>query len=941
MIRKISIIWFLLSLCIVGVQAQFNLNDLVPVDTAVRIGKLDNGLTYYIRKNQEPKERATFYMIQNVGALLEEDAQNGLAHFLEHMAFNGTKHFEGKGILNTLQRYGVAFGRNINASTSYQETVYYLSDVPVTVPGLMDSCLLILNDWSDYLLLSDEEIDLERGVITEEWRTRRTSSVRLQDQYLPVLFKGSKYAVRDVIGKMDIIKNFKPDELRSFYHSWYRTDLQAIAVVGDFDVDQMEAKVKALFSTIQPVQNPLKREKYEIPAHREPYFMVATDKEETQSDVGVVMMTPNRDEQPKTWKDVREGYLRSLYNNMLSLRIQELLQKGTPPFVSGSSRIGGFVRGYDVYSVDVTAKPNEEAGALKAIWTETERVRRFGFTTTELERAKTNMLTQWESRYKQRDKISSQSFCASYSSHYLKASAIPGIDTEYSFVKQVLPTITTDELLAAARFWITKENRIIIVTGPSEGATHITESEALAVLAKVEQEDIRPYEDGAASTSLISAPLQGGKVVSTKLMPELNAVEWTLSNHAKVVFCHADYEKDQVSLMGLSFGGSSLFENDYMPSAGLLGSFMPAFGVGDFDAVTLRKVLTGKRVSVSPNVSEVSEGLSGSSTPKDFETMLQLMYLYFETPRFDKEAYEALMSRMEASIVDMQKNPAKVMSDSISAIMSSYNPRIRPVSVDFLKDVSFEKIQEIYKNRIQDAGDFTFIIVGNLPEDSVKLLAEKYIGALTDKPRTETWVDRGVRSPKGKLTKSIAIQMTTPKTTVSVSYSGNVTYNAYNIWMFQILGKVLTLRYTDIIREKEGGTYGVSVVPMLAKYPLEKGVVSISFDCEASRAAYLKTLVYQQLDSLMIEGPRKVDFDKTIQNLKKEREQSKVHNSYWSIALMHYYMYDGAINPASPEFFEAFIDKITVQDVQKFAREYFSKADVVDLEFHPKLAEEK
>ncbi|WP_321285648.1 insulinase family protein [uncultured Sunxiuqinia sp.] len=931
--RRLKSILLLFVTLPVLAQSEFKSTDQVPLDPNVKTGVLENGMTYYIRHNEEPKDRASFYMIQNVGALLENDDQNGLAHFLEHMAFNGTENFKGKGILNTLQNHGVAFGRNINAYTAFNQTVYNLSEVPTTHDGLVDTCLLVLHDWSNYLLLTDEEIDAERGVITEEWRTRRNASFRLRNQWFPVLFKGSKWAVRDVIGDTTVIRYHTPKTLRDFYHDWYRTDLQAIAIVGDINVELVEQKVKEIFSPIPAVKDAEERPTFKIPSHDETYFVVATDEEATQSNISVFILEENNDGKPKTYEDLKNHYIQSLYNSMSGMRIQELLQKGEPPFIMGSTNISGFVRGYDTYSIAATANPNNEARALEAIMTETERIKRYGFAESELERAKTNFLTELESHYKQKDKISNDSYAREYAEYYLTMTPAPGIDIEYEFAKQLLPTITAEEVSQKAKEWIKEENRTIVITGPTD-AEHLTETEAKNIIAKVESMEIKPYVDAAGGASLIDKNLKGAEIVNTKKLDAFDAVEWTLANNVKVIFRHADYEKDAVSLMAYSDGGTSKVENDMVPSAGMAQTFVSAYGVGDFDAITLQKMLTGKKVEVSPTLSSLAEGFNGSSTPKDFETLLQLVYLYFEKPRFDEEAHNALMSRYIAYISNMAKNPQKIMQDSLTYILSDYNPRVRTMNLEYLAEVDFKEIESIYKDRIQDAGDFTFFIVGNIEQEVVKELVRKYLGSLTDNDREENWVDRGIRAPEGKTDKVIPIAFETPKANVNVTYVNDIEYNQENILAMKVLKGILDLRYTESVREDEGGTYGVRVGSGLSQYPVERAQVKIMFDCDPSRTEKLKSLIYQEINKIIEEGPTDVDFNKTVSNLLKDRQQSLEHNSFWMSSLYNYY-YSG-INLADPANYEGLLNEMTKQDIQKFAASFFEGADLIDVVFKPK-----
>ncbi len=917
------------------VFSQNPLNQPAPTDPAFRTGKLANGITYYIRHNEEPKERASFYIIQNVGALLENDDQNGLAHFLEHMAFNGTVHFPGKGIINTLEKHGVQFGRNINAYTSFGETVYNLSDIPVMHEGLVDTCLLVLNDWANYLLLTDEEIDAERGVITEEWRTGQNANRRMFNQYVKVLLQGSKYTQRDVIGSMDVVKNFKYETLRDFYHDWYRSDLQAIAIVGDIDVDAVEQKVKALFSGIEAVQNPPKREFYEVPDNKEPLYVLTTDKEASSYEVNLYIKHKATPPAEKNMNYLREKTIQALFGMMTSDRISELLQKGVPPFVRGSISYGSFVNGYDMLTIEATAKPDQDDIAFKSIYTEAQRINQFGFTSGELDRAKTNYLTSLESRYKQRDKISNDVYARDCKSNYIENEPLTSIDFDWEFAQAILPTISVEEISAKAKQWMTPENRVIVVMGPDKPeAKHLTKEQTFAIINEVENSPIEPYTDQAVSSNLISKELKGSKVKSTKQLPEFNAVEWTLGNEAKVVFRQADYEKDQVSLVAISNGGSSKVNNDKVASAMMLNQFIGAFGVGEYDATALKKALTGKKVSLNVGLSDLNETFTGSATPKDFETMMQLLYLQFENPRFDKEAYEALLGRYKAYLANMANNPQKIMSDSLSLIMTCKNPRTKLMTPQMLDEISLEQIEGIYKDRFVDAGDFTYFIVGNIDEATAKAMAEKYIGSLTNLPRKETWVDRNVEDPKGKTVREIEIPQETKKATVIVNFDTKMDFTPEQNLLLSVFRDILNFRYTEVIREKEGGTYGVRVSTNSEKFPKAEKSLHLMFDTDPEKAQHLKSIVYEEIEKIAQNGPTAEDLDKAVKNLLKNREQSKLHNNYWLQALNTYYTY--SYNPATAENYENILQKMTIADVQQFVKSLTSKADVVDLIFKAK-----
>ncbi len=917
-------------------QQPYDLSGSVPLDSALRTGVLKNGMTYYIRANKEPKDRASFYIIQNVGAILEEDNQNGLAHFLEHMAFNGTEHFPEKGIINTLERHGVAFGRNINAYTAKDETVYNISNVPVGPEGLLDTCLLVLHDWSDYLLLTEEEIDAERGVISEEWRTRRTSSFRLRNEYMPILVNNSKYGERDVIGDLDLIKNFKYDVLRQFYHDWYRTDLQAIAIVGDFDAGEMEKKVKALFSDIPAVNKPMERYYVEIPDNDDPMYVLAMDKEATTSNISLYIRHKSVLPEDKNVGYMKTQLLRSLAFSMINARISELLQKGTPPFINGYIGYGNFTRRNSVLYLSATAKDNEETLAFKVILTEAERARRYGFTQGELERAKLNLLTSYENAFKRKDKTSHDSYCSEYKSLYLTGEPSPGIKYEHSFANSVIPQITIQEINSLFASYFTDKNRVVVITGPDkEELNHLTKEDAFAIITEVENDNsIEAYEDEVIAGDLVSEKLPESTIIATKELPMFGAVEWTLSNNTKVVYRFADYNKDKISFSSYSKGGTSLYDVPDLPTVGMMPGMIGAFGVGEFDAIALKKSLTGKSVNVSPSVGNLSEGLSGSSRKEDFETMLQLAYLYFEHPRFDEEAYKTLIQRYRAYIANQSENPQKIMSDSLSRIMSNYNPRTILFNEAFLDDVSFDKMKEIYKERFDNAADFVFFIVGDIPEEDAKRLSTKYLGAISSNQNRENWIDREENGPEGELYKKIPLKMTVPKSTVVINYNEDLAYTPKNRIALSMIKAILTLRYTESVREKEGGTYGVGVRSSISHYPEAEGSVSINFDCDPDRRDDLIPLIYKEIDILKKDGPTQIDLDKVKMNILKKRKESKENNSYWMNAIYNYYVND--INNDLPENYEDIVNAMTVKDIKKIANKFFKKADKVEVVFYPK-----
>jgi len=700
-------------------------------------------------------------------------------------------------------------------------------------------------------------------------------------------------------------------------------------------VDAVEQKVKELFSKIEPVKSPSKREFYDVPENKEPLYILATDKEADSYEVNLYIKQKATAPSEKNMNYLREKTIQAIFGMMTRDRISELLQKGVPPFVRGSISYGSFVDGYNLFTIEATAKPDQDEIAFKSIYTEAQRIYQYGFTSGELERAKTNFLTSLESRYKQRDKINNDVYARDFKSNFIENEPLTSIEFDWQFAQMIVPTITVEEVSARAKQWMTPENRVIVVMGPDKPeAKHLSNEQALAIISDVEKSTIEPYVDAAVSSNLISKELKGSKVKSTKQLPEFNAVEWTLGNDTKVVFRQADYEKDQVALIAQSNGGSSKVDNDRVASAMMLNQFIGSFGVGEYDATALKKALTGKKVGLSVGLSDLNETFTGSSTPKDFETMMQLLYLQFENPRFDKEAYEAMLGRLKAYVANMANNPQKIMSDSLSMIMTCKNPRTKLVTPELFDEISMEEMEAVYKERFVDAGDFTYFIVGNIDETTAKTMAEKYIGSLTNLPRKETWTDRNVEGPKGKTVREIEIPLETKKSTVIVNFDAKMDYTPEQNLLLSVFRDILNIRYTEEIREKEGGTYGVRVSTNSVKFPKAEKSLNLMFDTDPEKAQYLKSIVYQEIKKIAQNGPTAEDLDKAVKNLLKNREQAKLHNNYWMQALNTWYTY--SYNPATDENYENIIQKMTIADVREFVKSLTSKADVVDLIFKPK-----
>ena len=911
------------------------LDGKIPMDPNVRTGKLANGLTYYVRHNEEPKDRASFYIVQNVGAILENDNQNGLAHFLEHMAFNGTKNFPGKGVLNYLEKYGVAFGRNINAYTNVDETVYNLSNVPTSNANLLDSALLVLHDWSNYLSLEGEEIDNERGVIHEEWRTRRSGGMRVYLEKSKVIYQGSKYAKRDVIGDLDVIDNFDHKVIRDFYHDWYRTDLQAIVVVGDIDAEKFEAKIKEMFAHIPAVKNPKERVYFDVPGNKEPIVGVITDPEESRISFDVFYKHKATPFAEKNMNYYRNDLIASLYSNMLSNRYQELLQKGEAPFVFGYGQYYNKARKLDVFHNGASLKEDNILGGIEVLLSETERANRYGFVATELERAKTSMLSRMEKLYKERNKQNSDRLASAYKRNYLTNEPTPGLEFEFDAMKKLFPGITVNELNAHTKAWITKENMIITLSAPEkEGLKLPSKEDLLAVVAKVKQKELKPYVDEVITEPLIAELPKAGKIVKESNLDIYGATEWTLSNGAKVIVKTTDYKENQILFQAFSKGGQSLYDVKDLPSVELTASFAPFFGLGNFDQTSLKKLLTGKEVRVSPYIGELTEGLSGNSSVKDFETMLQLAHMYFEKPRFDKEAFTALKGRYKALVANMGADVNKAFRDSVSLTTTDHNARTILFDSKMIDQLDFETMKRVYKDRIADASDFTFVFVGNIDAEKARPMIESYLGSIEDIDRKESWKDNGVGYPEKDTYNHFDREMETPKTTIHINFHGDIKYSKENSIMMDMVAELLDKRYTEVIREQEGGSYGVGVWANVDKLPKEEYSLSVRFDTDPAKADKLKGIVYSEIQDLFAKGINTDDLNEAKKNFIKERQENLRKNTYWVNKINQHYVYNKTM--MKPAAFDNYINSITEKKVEKFAKKYFAKPAKLEVVMSPK-----
>ncbi|PXY45994.1 M16 family metallopeptidase [Flavobacterium hydrophilum] len=932
--KKISILLFVFG-CLSSLQAQnFKSTAPIAVNQKIKKGILPNGMTYYIYPTDVNKNTASYYIIQNVGSILENDQQKGLAHFLEHMAFNGTKHFEGKGILNTLQKQGAVFGKNINAYTSTDETVYNLDNIPSKDGAVVDTCLLVLHDWSNFLSLTDAEIDAERGVITEEWRTRQNARARIYNQLAPYYYNNSLYADRMPIGDMDIVKNFKYQVLKDFYKDWYRPDLQAIAIVGDIDTAEIEAKIKKLFADIPTHQNPKKRFEIAIPNNETPTFKLALDKEISAASIS--FMIRHAAEKPTgTFADLEKNTQRQMAFSIINNRLAEMAQKQECPFKSAQITYQGYSRLNDTWYLGISPKPDKQTEAFTMVITEWVRAYKFGFSKGEIERAVTETISGYENYLEKLNEISHQQVIGMVKDDYLNHEVIADPNAEFEMTKNILKNIDTQILQEQISKLYTKQNRVITVTGV-EGEANLTQEKAFDIIQKAENDaSLQPYVDSFEGKTLLgNLQVVPGKIVSEKKETAIDATTFVLSNGVKVHYKFADKNKKEVELKAESFGGISLYEPLDIPSASQSANLAMMSGVGELSNIDLEKVLKGKIANSAIGISSLKESVSGSANLKDIETMMQLVHLRFVQPRFDAEMFALLKQRMQNSLKNRANDINAKMQDSLSDIVyGKNNPRIRPVDQKYIDDLSFDKMKSFYLDRFADISNFEFYVVGDLTPEILKPLLEKYIASINGIKRKEKFKTNVPKWTSNKIDRDVFIKMETPKSSVRIVFQKDYAYTQKNRILASFLSDVLTLRYTESLREKEGGTYGASVRANLDKLPVSKAGVQVTFDCDADKVEHLLPIVYQEIDKIKKGEIAAEDIEKTRTNYLKSREDSKNFNSY-SMNLIYNYFENG-YDMNDPKNYVNIVKSISSKDIQEFANSLLSKADSMEVVFKP------
>jgi zinc protease len=850
----------------------------IPLDPALRTGKLANGFTYYIRHNEEPKHRVYMYMVNKVGSVLEDEDQRGLAHFMEHMSFNGTVHFPHNALIDYLQKAGVRFGADINAYTSFDETVYELP-LPSDKPNILHEGILIMHDWAQSATLDPTEIDKERGVVLEEKRLGKGAGERMQRVYWPVLLNNSRYAVRITIGLDTVLDNFKRPTIARFYHDWYRPDLQALIIVGDINADSLEKVVKARFSDLKNPIHERVRTKYSVPLTGKNQFVAVTDKEMTSTTVEIIIKHP----MPplKTAADYRKAIIQNLFNQMLGQRYAELSRLADPPFVDGSAGISGFIGGLDSYSASVDAKPGELEKGLKAAWRETERVKRFGFTATELERAKTAYLNGMDEQVKEKDKTNSESFVKDYQAYFLKGIAAPGIIAEARLTHWDMPNITLSEVNQLAQTYIVNTNRDILIEAPyKDKSTLPNEATVNSWLKSVEAENLSPYKDEVSTQQLLAVQSVSGKIIEEQQDKVLKMTTITLSNGVKVVLKPTDFKNDEIQFSAFAPGGTSLYSDaDYQSAANAAG-LIASGGAGNYNTTELEKFLEGKQIGVAPYISDRYQGFSGSSTPKDLETALQMIYAEFTEPRKDSIIFNSIIEKSKAGLANRSSDPKSVFGDTVSAVLGNYNVRRTGPSLEKLQEVNLDRAYAIYKERFADASNFTFTFVGNIDTNTIKPLLEKYLGGLPATNSHEVAKDLGIHIPAGKIEKTV-YKGSEPQSTVLLVFSGKFDYSAANNVKMDALKEALEIRLLQRLREDESGVYSPGVFKQTGKYPQERYSFIIQFGCAPQNVEKLIASTLDEISKLKTVGPLPENVDKWRTEAKNSHEPQLKTNGFW------------------------------------------------------------
>lgn len=909
-----------------------NMNQPIPMDDSVRTGTLPNGMKYYIRRNTKPEHRVELRLAVDAGSMEENDNQQGLAHFNEHVSFDGTGEFKKNNIINFLELSGVKFGADLNAYTSFDETVYKMQ-VPTDSADVFNKAIQIIYDWTHLNLFDSAEIENERGIVISERRLGLGAFQRMEEQFWPVLFKDSKYALRIPIGKLDVLQHASHATLKQFYLDWYRPDLMAVIIVGDIDVNKTEQMIKAKFSDIPNKPNARPLVTHPVPDNKELLIAKATDKE---CPYNIVEMTVKHDKtHTRTLGDLRRDMVQDLFSAMLNDRLQEIEKEANPPFFYSQVDIGELVRSKDAFNAVALVKDGGYETGLRALLTEVERVKRYGFTPGEFERAKKDLLREKETAVKEEDKTKSKQYASEYVNAYLEQEPVPSVDFEYNFCKNNLGGIKVDEVNNIAREWIPDngQNSVIIIMAPQKDSASLPPDDSIrAVFNEVKTEKITPYVDKTSSQPLMATKPAAGKIVDEKQIKELGITEWKLSNGVKVVLKPTDFKNDEVLFSAYRWGGASVApDNDY-ESAVMAAEIENESGIGPFNSTVLEKMLAGKVVDVSPEINDLSEGFGGSFSPQDMETAFQLMNLYFTQPRKDDTAYTSLIGQIKAEVQNRSNAPSSVFSDTIQTTMSSYNYHRRPFTMSVVNEIDETKAFNFYKESFSDAGGFTFFFIGNFKPDSIKPFVETYLASLPEGNGKHEWKDEGIRYPEGVITKTV-VKGKEPKSSVEIIFTGKASYDRKNVRDMEALSALLSIRLREQLRQNMGDVYGVGARGAIAHYPKEEYKFTIAFSCAPEKVKELVDATFKVLDSVKQFGAGDANMQKIKETFHRQREVDIKDNKFWLNAISEAYKDNEDLTDILS--FDKWVDGLTSDDLKHLAAKYLDMKNYAEFVLVP------
>ncbi len=925
---------FITLVALIAATVAFAQNVL-PNDEAVKVGKLENGMTYYIRHNAQPAQRAEFYLATDVGAYQESDDQDGLAHFLEHMCFNGTKNFPGKTLLDWLQSIGAEFGRNINASTGFEQTQYMLNNIPIVRESVIDSCLLVLHDYSHFVTCDPAEIDAERAVILEERRTRRNASWRMFEAALPYYFGDTPYAKRTLIGGEEQLKTFAYESLTNFYETWCRPDLQAVIVVGDVDVDQVEAKIKTIFADIPAPVNPKEKEYYQLPQNEEPIIGIITDPEATSSSIEVLW---KHEPMPKEFGNTVEGYMVDLLKTYVSFimreRFGDITSKANAPFLGGNLGIGKLCATCEAVFGSVEFKDGDYANAFNAFMLEVEKMKRYGFTEGEVERANAKIMSHYEKAVEAASTRKNSDFVYPLLNAFYHNEAYMDPATELQVAKTICSYINADVLSKFIQSMITDQNMVVLFNGPEkEGLVNPTEAQLAEIITNVKNAEIEANVEESVNEPLISTELVGTKVKKTETGIYGSTV-WTLANGMKVVVLPTQHKKDQVVFNLEWDGGKTLIATKDMPSfeSNIWSVFLQNAGISKFSKATLSKMLAGKMVSVSPSIGNTTHSINGNSTPKDLETALQLVHLYVTDPRFDTEAYNVGIQQIQAILPNLLNTPDFKFQHFVNEKLYGGNKRVVTINEEVLNAANLNTIEKVYRQLFNGVSGATLTIVGNVDLETLKPMVEKYLGSLPKGKKTSLKKKNLVQMAKGESINVLNVEMQTPKKTVFQVWTGYMPVSTKDIVTLDAANYVLDMIYTKTIREKEGGTYGVGSSLGASRKPYDRVTFMVQFDTNPEQAEKLSGLTAQYLKDFAVNGPTEEELAMALENLKKNIPESRINNGYWHNALKLNLEY-GIDYDAE---YEAAINSVTAEDIKKLLQSVLKQDNFIQIVLAPK-----